>query len=242
MTMQAFTPIPANATAQDAVRAYQRFISSDYCTPLDITDADEVADLRDAMDEWRMETPVPVAAATLHAIEAAQGWRFPPALAAFYEQVGSFAVNDIRGLRLLAPANSYEFLNTFDNHGYDRSHTEFTQLLSPTQLEALRAQFFFFGIGFFEDDGASSRLLYFHKQEAYFGELLILESNHPRMAQTEYAQLFAHTAPRYSWDALLGLQLNRLMVYSLYNTNAIDESMLDEQALQWLHESEMYRY
>ena len=237
-----FAPIPANATAAEAVAAYQDRLASDYCAALGMTDQDEIDAAHEAMEEWQMDVPTPVSAARLQAVEDAQGWRFPPALARFYQQVGSFAVHGIQGLRLFSPANDYVFLNAFDNYGYADSHSEHSDLLSAAQLASLRAQFQFFAIGFYEDDGASSRLLYFHKELGYFGELLALESNHPRMRETEYAQLFDYSAPRYSLDALITLQLNRLLVLSLVRSEAVWNDALQGQPLQWLHESEMWRY
>ena len=234
--------IPEHASAQEAIAFYQRLTRSDFCTPLGIDDPDDAAYVKERMADWQLATTPPVEAARLQAIEEAAGFRFAPPLRALYEQVGSFSIHDIQGLTLFPPADDWAFLNAFANYNYSTIHTEYTDLLSPEQLQTLQAEFFFFAIGFYEDDGASSRLLYIHKQEGYFGELLVLEGNHPQMKGSIYPQLFAHTDTHYSLDALLRLQLNRLIVYALVDSEAVMEDELDGESLELLHACQMYRY
>ena len=228
--------VPEGVSAAQAVAAYQRFTQTDVAKALGIRDPDQVEQVQQELKVLALSKPQPVSPALLDTLEAKLGFRFPPALRSFYQQVGSFEVNGLNGLMVFAPKDDVFFAN----HQFEDMFARHGQLLSAQDVQAIRRQFFFFALGSYEDDGGSARMLYFHKQQGWFGEVQLKDDDHPAMKATEFPALLGMSAPRTTLDALLVRQLNRVIVRGLSEV-AVDPARLGPADRQLRREAQLGR-
>ena len=83
-------------------------------------------------------------------------------------------------------------------------------------------------------------MLYFHKQQGWFGEVQLKDDDHPAMKATEFPPLLGMSAPRTTLDALLVRQLNRVIVRGLSEV-AVDPARLGPADRQLRREAQLGR-
>ncbi|EMW3562771.1 SMI1/KNR4 family protein [Proteus mirabilis] len=158
---------------------------------------------------------------TIEIVEKKLSINIPPELKGLYLSHGSFSLyrefDTSDSITIFPIDENAEISNVFRIFGFTILFSQLTDTLTLTELEDIQRRFLFFGRGFI-DEGTSRCLLYFYDYELKkFGELCILTDECPKMKNVIFPALFRGELSTFSFDELIRIQVNRLILMKLFS-------------------------